>query len=88
MTPLFHISRNFVEFGAFSALEVVNFRQRGILADHDYVRAADGADWQPVGRWIAETAPAFLEGKPAPKPKNSTPRKRSATAAKSPKKAA
>lgn len=88
MTPLFHISRNFVEFGAFTALEVAAFRQRGVLGDQDYVRASDGQDWLPVSRWMAEVAPAALEGKSPAKPKSTSPRKRSATTAKAPKKAA
>ena len=88
MTPLYHISRNFVEFGAFSAIEVASFRQRGILADHDYVRSADSPDWQPVALWMTSIAPALLEGKSASKAKSSGPRKRSTPAAKAPKKAA
>jgi hypothetical protein len=87
-TPLFHISRNFVEFGAFTAVEVASFRERGILGDRDYVRAAESPDWLPVGNWLAEAAAELVKPKPAAKTKTAAARKRATPAAKSPKKAA
>ena len=83
---LFHISRNFVEFGAFTALEIASFRQRGVLGDRDYVRSAEGHDWLPVRLWTGDAASGLLESKPAAKPKATASRKRSATTAKASKK--
>lgn len=84
-TPLFTISRNFVEFGAFTALEVVNFRQRGILRDQDYIRSTEGQDWLPLAQWLSKIASGLAESKAAAK---AAPRKRSTTTAKASKKAA
>jgi hypothetical protein len=78
-TSLYYVSRNFVEFGGFTALEIAAFSQRGILTDHDYIRSADGQDWQPVSVW--------LTGEPKPAVKTA-PRKRTTSTAKAPKKAA
>lgn len=84
-TPLFHISRNFVEFGAFTALEVASFRERGILSDHDYVRSAGSHDWLTVAAWLASVAPAIPGSKSPAKP---AARKRGTPGAKASKKAA
>lgn len=84
-TPLFTISRNFVEFGAFTALEIVSFRQRGILRDHDYIRSTEGQDWLPLALWLSKVASGLAETKPADK---AAPRKRSAPTTKASKKAA
>lgn len=88
MKHLYHISRNFVEFGAFTAPEVSDFKSRGILLDHDYVRAENNSHWMPLSLWIKENAIPAPKEKAAAKPKSSAPRKRAASAAKSPKKAA
>lgn len=79
------ISRNFVEFGAFTAVEIASFRQRSVLVDHDYVRPVNSQDWLPLGSWMDENAPTLTESKPVAK---AAPRKRSTPAAKSAKKAA
>jgi hypothetical protein len=84
-TPLFHISRNFVEFGAFTALEIVNFRQRGILRDHDYIRSTESQDWLPLAQWLSKVASGLAEPRTTAK---ATPRKRSAPTTKASKKAA
>ncbi|MCE9518690.1 MAG: hypothetical protein K8R87_03880 [Verrucomicrobia bacterium] len=85
-TPAHYIiSRNFVEFGAFTAVEIASFRQRSVLVDHDYVRSVNSHDWLPLGTWMAEAAPVITETKPVAK---AAPRKRSTPAAKSAKKAA
>ena len=68
-TPLFHISRNFVEFGTFTAAEITAFKQRGVLRDHDYVRADHEPHWMSLRVWLAEITPvaagAALKKKPA-----------------------
>ncbi len=84
-TTHYIISRNFVEFGAFTADEITSFRQRSVLVDHDYVRSVNSHDWLPLGTWLVETDPALTESKPVAK---AAPRKRSTSAAKSAKKAA
>ncbi len=83
ISPLYIISRNFVEFGAFTELEIAGFRQRGIVTDHDYVRSAEGHDWLPLDRWMTH-----IEPKPAAKTKVPAARKRGASSAKASKKAA
>lgn len=88
MKHLYHISRNFVEFGAFTAPEITDFKQRGILIDHDYVRAESNPDWMPLTHWIKENSPVVTKEKPVAKTKSPAPRKRAASAAKTPKKAA
>lgn len=90
---LYIISRNFVEFGAFTANEITTFRKRSVLVDHDYVRPLSSNDWLPLGTWMAETAPTLAESKTLAKTVEKTvaktaPRKRSASAAKSSKKTA
>ncbi len=82
---LFHISRNFVEFGPFTAPEIVGFRERGVLSDHDYVRSAASHDWLPLAHWLNKSGSGPVESKAAARP---APRKRSTPAAKAPKKAA
>ena len=88
MKHLYHISRNFVEFGAFTANEVAGFRQRGILADHDYVRADNASHWTPLAYWINETTPTTSEVKTPAKSKSPASRKRAAPSAKKSKNAA
>lgn len=87
------ISRNFVEFGAFTATEIATFRERSVLVDQDYVRPLSSHDWLPLGTWMAESAPTLTESKTPAKTVEKTvaktaPRKRSASAAKSTKKTA
>ena len=58
MSQLIYLSRNFVEFGAFKPEEIVDFKQRGILLESDYVRTAVGDDWQPLETWLSASPPA------------------------------
>ncbi len=88
MKHLYYISRNFVEFGAFTAPEVTDFNSRGILLDNDYVRAEKDPHWKPLPLWIKENTAITPKEKPATKPKAAAPRKRTASAAKTPKKVA
>lgn len=88
MKHLYYISRNFVEFGAFTALEIADFKTRGILNEHDYVRASKDHHWIALALWIKENAPVAPTEKPAAKSKSPAPRKRATSAAKTPKKAA
>ena len=83
-SPLFYISRNYVEFGTFTAAEIAAFQQRGIVREDDYVRADNTPDWIPIGNWIAELPETSRPAKAVKKPAT---RKRS-TATKTAKKAA
>ena len=82
-SPLFHISRNFVEFGTFTSAEIASFKQRGILRDHDYVRADKETQWTSLGVWLADNFPAIGES-----PKKKPAAKKRPAATKSSKKAA
>lgn len=53
-----YISRNYVEFGPFSATEVAGFHSRGIVGSHDYVRSTSHEQWVPVPVWLSDTPPA------------------------------
>lgn len=79
----YYFSRNFVEFGTFSSEEIADFCKRGILTNHDYVRAVNSDNWETVSHWLANGTTA----KPA-KTKATGTRKKAVTATKSSKKAA
>lgn len=81
MKESYYFSRNYVEFGTFSAKEIADFRKRGILTDHDYIRAEDTHHWETVGHWLSKN------GNAKPEPKAKAPRKKAA-ATKASKKAA
>lgn len=88
MKHLYYISRNFVEFGPFALAEITNFKTRGVLNDHDYVRADKDHHWKPLAAWIKENTKAAPAEKPAANAKSAAPRKRAASTAKTSKKAA
>ncbi len=88
MKNLYYISRNFVEFGALAVAEITDFKARGVLNDHDYVRAEKDHHWKPLAAWIKENTKATPAEKPVAKAKSPAPRKRAASPAKTPKKAA
>ena len=69
MKHLYYISRNFVEFGPFSPVEVADFKQRGILVDHDYVRAENNSHWKPIASWIKDYSPVAPKAKAVAKSK-------------------
>jgi hypothetical protein len=76
MKELYYFSRSYVEFGTFTAEEIADFRKRGILTDHDYVRSAASHDWEAVGHWLSKNG--SNGAKPATtKPK--APRKKAAS---------
>lgn len=77
MKNLVHLSRAFVEFGPFTKEEILDFHQRGLLADTDYLRDEGRKDWLHSNQWLALAAP------PAPK----KPAKKAATKTAAPKKA-
>lgn len=87
-TPLYQISRSYVEFGPFTAQEITGFHQRGVSRDSDYIRTLDHPDWMPLGYWMAEVLPKQLPIKPAvkSKSKDTAPRKRATAAVKTAKK--
>lgn len=73
----FYISRNYVEFGPFSAKELKLFYQRGTLKVCDHI-SADGSTWQTLAEWLAVAspstpAPAAKRKRAAAAPKKSTP---------------
>ncbi len=55
MKQLYYFSRNYVEFGTFTAEEIADFKKRGILTDHDYVRVAESEMWETIGHWLAKS---------------------------------
>ncbi len=72
MTQLIYISRAFVEFGPFSAKEILDFETRGLLRDTDYVRPEGVDDWVHVLTWITDSA---AKAKPAANKKPKAPAK-------------
>lgn len=82
--PLYYFSRNYVEFGTFTAPEILDFYKRGILKDQDYVRSVETETWETMGQWV--TTGIGKEAKPAKKA--AAPRKKAAAATKASKKAA
>lgn len=55
---MLYLSRAFVEFGPFSASELLSFQERGILKETDYVRGEGSEDWLHVNDWAATAKPA------------------------------
>ena len=74
MKQLYYFSRSYVEFGTFTAEEIADFKKRGILTDHDYVRSVETEEWETIGQWLAKSA----DGKPA-KTKTTGTRKKAAS---------
>ena len=57
-TPIF-ISRNFVEFGPFLPVEIIDFHGRGILGELDHVREDGQDEWLFITEWVEKSkAPA------------------------------
>ncbi len=54
MKKLYYISRNFTEFGGFSASEILDFNSRRILRSTDYVRLHDTDEWKHLKDWLSE----------------------------------
>lgn len=52
-TPELLLSRNFVEFGPFTAEELLAFAGRGILQEADFVKGPVSHAWQPCMEWLA-----------------------------------
>jgi hypothetical protein len=70
MKDLVYISRNFTEFGGFAPSEIVDFQQRGILCESDFVREHGSEAWQPLIEWLTSAvtdAPAPKVAKPKAK---------------------
>lgn len=68
MKELYYISRNFTEFGGFSAQEVLDFNSRGILRSSDFIRLHDTDEWLHLKEWLAKNAAPSKVPAPA-KPK-------------------
>ena len=66
------LSRNFVEFGPFTDVELSGFAGRGLLLESDYVKETGGHVWQPCNEWLASlsnsSAPASSPNTPAKMP--------------------
>lgn len=77
MKNLVHLSRAFVEFGPFTKKEILDFHNRCLLADTDYLRDEGSKDWLHYNQWLALSDP------PAPK----KPSKRATSKTVAPKKA-
>jgi hypothetical protein len=70
MKELYYISRNFTEFGGFTAQEILDFNGRGLLRSSDYVRLHDTDDWVHLNDWVAPNAatpPPAVTAKPKAK---------------------
>lgn len=78
MTNLIYISRNFTEFGGFTPAEIVDFSQRGIVQDTDYVRVHDTDAWFTAAEWLAQAGAITTEARPA-KPKAASRKSTTAT---------
>ena len=63
------LSRNFVEFGPFTDVELSGFAGRGLLLESDYVKETGGHVWQPCNEWLASLSNS------APAPHSNTPAK-------------
>lgn len=74
----YYISRNFVEFGAFTAEEIVSFKERHILNEHDYVREGNNQHWMHLAQWLKDHATKSGKATPA-KEKTVTKAKKAAT---------
>lgn len=65
------LSRNFVEFGPFTAEEVTGFAARGLFMAGDYLCGGAAAEWLPYQDWLtvqnAPPAPAAPAKAPARK---------------------
>jgi hypothetical protein len=57
MNKLVLISRNFVEFGAFTPAEVLDFQKRGIVQPTDFACLSGDEIWQPAPEFISALAP-------------------------------
>ena len=66
MSQSLYLSRSFVEFGPFSAEEMKDFFNRGLLKSSDYISADATATWLHVEEWAASLNPAPAEAKPVP----------------------
>lgn len=77
MKALYYISRNFTEFGGFSAQEILDFNGRGLLRTSDYIRLHDTDEWVHLKDWIASHEVAPKPTAPA-KPKATVARKTAA----------
>ena len=64
-----YLSRAFVEFGPFPSAEMINFYQRGLLKDTDYVRADGTSEWLHVNDWAANPKATKAAAAVAPKKK-------------------
>jgi hypothetical protein len=62
MKELIYISRSFVEIGAFTVSEILDFSKRGIITSSDYLRVHNEDTWHHSAQFIAAlpkaTAPA------------------------------
>jgi len=80
MKETYYFSRNYVEFGAFTAEEIADFKKRGILWESDYVRSLETETWETVSEWATKNGNSSGNGatKPA-KTKAPATRKKAAT---------
>lgn len=76
MKELYYISRNFTEFGGFSAAEVLDFKRRGMLRSTDYVRLHNTDEWSHLKEWLDKNELPAMSPTPS-KPK--TPAAKKAT---------
>ena len=58
MSTLIYISRSFVEFGGFTASEILDFEKRGVIGEHDFVSVHDTKHWVPLKEWIKNESKA------------------------------
>lgn len=77
MKTLLYLSRSFVEFGPFTQAELLDFHQRGLLNDLDYLRVENTDEWVHLQDWVAG-AQAVKPAKKAAAPKPEAPAKKAA----------
>ena len=76
MKDAYYLSRAYVEFGPFPAIEILGFYDRGLLKSSDYISGAGvHGSWIPVSDWVTvrksppkvtalKKSPAAAKGKP------------------------
>ncbi|MFM2165981.1 MAG: hypothetical protein RIS79_352 [Verrucomicrobiota bacterium] len=58
MKNLVTLSRSFVEFGPFTKEEVLDFSQRGLLQESDYLLDDGSGAWLSSAEWVTAAQPA------------------------------
>lgn len=83
MKDLIYLSRSFVDFGPFAKKEILDFQQRGLLSETDYLRDEGSDNWLHYQEWLTIVpmpAPKLVQ-KPAAPAAKAAPAKKAKKAA-------